>query len=520
MIKGVVWCLALLLGSVFVYGSVGCEYYNSTVVRCENEGSIAPVTYLDESSGFFQYANTDIDRLDDVTYSYGMARKILNTIVYYGLTGLDADTYFVSDNSTFWSASTERTIDLPRRTVEIQKVMYQERYDDDINIFFSVKPNKNTAGEHYLASALHDIDVGQDGVADQVVISDGENITEFWGNPGSTQFYYNVIRLVIAGEYSYRLDFDDPVLVIVNPVGLNGDFYILSYIGYLDQYTTYDFQYRWIDAGCTISCSVGSYMYVESNTSGYDVYVDQAEVTRQTYCKPAKVGTCSISSCYMNQCASQDEVTWEFITNEVTDLPVRCSGAVQCRLVIGAVWSYIARPVLGASTQHNGELNYRCSIGDVGYCYGPHDDGSIYTVGEVYRNVTLLTPADGTLINDSHVWEVFGCGYEWANGVVDADNTSIWFWNQTTPIYTQYDELNVSQNISLDTSISWTCETCFAHSCYQAWNGNWTVTYFTYTPIIEELQGLSTEKKILIIQSEQECTLLCKIRNAFAKWRK
>lgn len=506
----------LLLLSPSALGYVGC-FEDGDLWFCDNGGGIAPLTILNESSGFIQYANSYTERLGDVTYSMGMARKILNTYIYYGTTDLNGPTS-LSYDSDHWEAHVQKSVSLPLRTMQLTKLMEQEDGADMIDITVSAYTTKNTYANHYFANALHDIDVGRDGIADQTVISDGENITEFWGNVNTTQFYYNVERLLIANEYTYRLEFADPVLVIVTPGSVNPDFYVLSYIGNMNAGQNYTFSYQWIDAGCTITCAMGSYMYVESNTSGFDVYVDQGEVTRQTFCKPAKSGTCSVSGCYLNQCAYNPRTgTWDDITRDVVDLPVRCAQP-NCHVAIGLSFLWVARSVTGLSTEANGELNYRCYIDDPAGCSGPTHlggDGSYYVVGEVERNVTLFAPPDGTLFNSSMNWANFSCGSEWANGIVDADNGSIILSNQTIPYYTAEEELNITVNLTIDETVDWTCQYCYGNSCYQAWNGYWTVIFF-YVPIINELSGIDNEV-VILLDDKVSCNFLCRIIRAFTK---
>lgn len=118
----------ILLFSVNAYASnIGCEYYNSTILKCWNNGTIENTTYYDLIG--YQFANA-INRFSWANYDFGieyLGRE-------YSINRTDLDFNWNTDNSTYYLLNWSKLIGVGSRQVYLEYSYKQLLNDDLVNM--------------------------------------------------------------------------------------------------------------------------------------------------------------------------------------------------------------------------------------------------------------------------------------------------------------------------------------------------------------------------------------------------
>ena len=470
------------------------EYDNDTnYLIAWNQGNIINTTFLHKPTGFVQHANY-INNVNDMIYVYGYARPRGANFLYIGLDAIpNADIVYYSDNTNLWYASSKKTIG--QHT--FIKNNSQNLYSDYVNMSFTYRSTNAILGNSYFVFGIRQLDIAQDQKGERILLLRGcGNITEIHNNLTGTHRWENITRLLIdsneTGGVNYDIIFPKGVILIYNLTSpaVNGDLTFFDYIGVVAANTPYHFNYKWIDAACTVICPFSCNVYVQCNTTTLSTTLKQYELTKKTYCRWYDLGFgcgsrgCSISrDCRLSWCiANPPDYSYNQMTILNTDDITR---GAEANMFISSPFKnvYYGLQVRGGRVYNDwGILTVR--LGNSCASYSASCSGSEYNTTLIYRNITLLTPKDNTTINKP-TWFNFTANYSWTASYYD--NLSLFFSNATQAIITlPAGGAFLDENITVDESINWTVQACYSHACFTQWHSSFTIIR-EYAPVVVDV---------------------------------
>lgn len=478
MKKNKVWLLCLIAGifsATLASGTppVGCEQIPS-FLHCWNQGSIAADTYFNITSGFLQHANLP-ERTGDVTYTYGYGTVSGGVPTVHGTNIVPNTLRNRTDNATYYWADAEYTQTQGQNTFTLHKNHTQSLTDNYVNVRFSFQASRRITGNNYFFHGLAGLDVARDGKADLITFAFENGSVEEFNSSLLTNFSRDITKVVIdggPGTYSYVLDFGKNVTMWYTTGGVSGSLLFGEYIGTINADQLYTYSYLWIDAACSISCSgLGSVVVTDgADWDEIDQYQTKSRSCKYVILRPGRGDNCTISNdCTLQIDRNTSSVTWTAITS-TANAGLRCGNQTACtkqaNLIATNTWytfnlsGYIPLPETSFKM-----TNTRCSIS------GQVPDYELeVTTWLINPNVTLWTPLNNTVINQTVPWLVFGCN--WTGR--DAPQILRLKFNGTTN-YTVAGAPapNLSVNISFDSyaGYNWTCEAVEYGHGHDAWNG-------------------------------------------------
>lgn len=465
------------IGVVFAYSEpVGVVDLNNSMILTWNQGRIANETYFNKSTGLLQHANT-IERSDDVTYIYGIARNVSGTMAYWGMESNPGGTITnKTDFSTYYWLNNRIVRTNGPGQFTLDKNHSQNLNDDHVTISFVASANRDYSGEFYVSHGFRNLDINNDKVSETFNFVHGNGSLETWDNRSGDFWFDNVTRIVIdggVGSYSYDLNFSLGVKMRINhsSPSTNPDITFYSFIGNIVRDQVYKYEYKWIDAVCSISCSGLGSVVVTDELSFDEILEFETKERRCKYyiLRPDRTSNCSISNdCNLQIDRNLTSVAWTVITS-TANAPLRCANQTSCVKQANIIpqntyytfnlSGYMPVPQTDVKTTMT-----RCSIsGQI-----PDFEFEVFTY-LLKINVTLWTPANNTQINNTVPWSVFGC-----NWTGPSPNTMSLLFNGSSNYTTGGNPAsNISQNVTFDfySCLNWTCQGCKFGHCHDAWNG-------------------------------------------------
>lgn len=464
------------IGVVFAYSEpVGVVDLNNSMILTWNQGMIANETYFNKSMGLLQHANT-IERSDDVTYIYGIARNVSGTMAYWGMESnpggiitnkTDFSTYYWLNNRIV------RTNGPGQFTLD--KNHSQNLNDDHVTISFVASANRDYSGEFYVSHGFRNLDINNDKVSETFNFVHGNGSLETWDNRSGDFWFDNVTRIVIdggVGSYSYDLNFSLGVKMRINhsSPSTNPDITFYSYIGNIVRDQVYKYEYKWIDAVCSSSCPLNCVIQgTQTNIS--DGQYSQGTFFKNVGCRYMSIGlSCGISGCtvsadcrmewrqYINGYSDNTLITYNDTNNQF-----KCANSPSCfnTSMSNAVYKY--QNLISSAV---GETDMECfqQYGASSFAGGGFSNFIISR-----EDVDLFLDVPTNARNESNNWTVFRSNW---TGNKSPDNMSLYINN--TLNYTQGGGNNLTTNLSWDYFASWTWGVlaCYSHNCVYAQLGN------------------------------------------------
>lgn len=186
--------LMLMVVSVSVEGSpTGCEWYNASVVKCHNRGTIENETYIDV--GGVQIANAP-DRFGWAHYELGIfwwsAPNVSQKIPF---DFSSADMFIDSDNSTYWRVFWNVSMQQGAKKATLEYSYYQALYDDLVNStlqFHTVAGFAAFTRNISLYRLMKNVDIDLDGDYDVLNLEDSDVGYGFYLNQSYEQWFPNL----------------------------------------------------------------------------------------------------------------------------------------------------------------------------------------------------------------------------------------------------------------------------------------------------------------------------------------
>jgi hypothetical protein len=151
---------------------IGCNWHNSTILKCWNNGTIENTTYYNK---YGQYANS-LDRWNWANYMLGgYYVNYLGDKVYYYIDFNLAKLKYVTDNSSYYTAYYEYSRKISSIRIYMNYTFHQNLNDDYVNITFKFDSKPRITIPFYLSNKIINIDInnnGDDNIINYVV--DGE----------------------------------------------------------------------------------------------------------------------------------------------------------------------------------------------------------------------------------------------------------------------------------------------------------------------------------------------------------
>jgi len=460
------------------YGDVGCEYYNSTVIRCENEGDIEPVTFIEASRGI-QMANNLTERFDWLIYDLGLWYEGAggNPIIisFYDLPfdflGIE------SDNLTYWSLSWRANFTAGQKKANFTYTLSQRADDNMVNWTATLKTGSVgwtafNRSVHFWRS-MKDINIDLDGDVDNITFMNGsEQIDQGLNNSN----FYNATGAGITvydtdtnhKVFWWREDYNHTRQITIKN---NSNVWISreTYSAIKPNKTYFMIEW-WIDVeDCTITCGAGASFAVYAQLGGgadTTLYVTENDFDAME-CKYSVFeffppNTCTFADCYLMIEYNESTTNWAILSN-ITSTPVECFD-VYCRYSMDnlAKNTWYEYNLTGLKV---GENDLRCSISG--------NDGTSATGWTVTKTFVELWHPE-----DNHDMSLTNYSYFKANWTVTAPDNMSLYLNDTLNDTQVGSATNYTNNVSFESSgygcWEWDIYSCIDHFCYWSDNGNWT----------------------------------------------
>jgi hypothetical protein len=136
--------LVLVTPTVISTSPIGCEWYNISVLRCWNNGTIENTTYYSLTDVGVQMANRDVSRFDWTTYRMGIHYRADNgshVLIDFNEEGLLNGTYtkrLRTDNLTYYQINVSAYINRGNLSAYMEYTIGQLLNDDYVNFTFRV----------------------------------------------------------------------------------------------------------------------------------------------------------------------------------------------------------------------------------------------------------------------------------------------------------------------------------------------------------------------------------------------
>jgi hypothetical protein len=248
----------LVINTTSAYSQkIGITEYENNYLLAWNQGGIANETYFNISSGLIQHANK-LDRLPDISYVFGYARKTGLTYSFIGLDSIPASVFYNTDFLSYWYAQSNFSVGQH----SFFKNNSQGVSDTFVSMSFSYKSSNAILGNSYFATGIRRLDIGSDGVSEYIVVNLGNGSSEIVYNQSGIKEWVNVTSVFISAfevGYTFNIQFPKGVIMQYNhtSTSTNGDLTFLDYIGVVSAGVPYNFSYFWIDATCRVFCDDG-----------------------------------------------------------------------------------------------------------------------------------------------------------------------------------------------------------------------------------------------------------------------
>lgn len=500
-------CFMLLL-SYPVGASIGCEYYNSTVLLCYNEGLQENLTFFEVPTG--QMWNFNDSRQNWMTYEAGAFLDLSNKWdVDFSL----ADFSYYNDSDYYkvvWSY--ERTQG-PRRAV-INHTRMQHLKDNRVTIWTNITLTKNWDNWNHpihIYWGMTDIDIWNDGLIDGYNLDNGSIIAWPLNASGTyTARDYLTINSITPSEGAVKWWWQGNKTVIIE----NEEAYFYDTIQppFIDGQLI-SLRYEWIDVDpCTPVCSIGCQGFLNVNDS-YSVYdgwnqTDTFEVKATLSiagftCGPT--GSCSWPNCavgfFENYSDTGLSTKYEAVINEDYNQSWNCIND-ECYTKIpptGRIY-YRNATIEGIRPGRTRVVAMLTSISNISQTLaGAVKYAVVGQLGINYSldlNITLNAPYDGIILNFNNMTDYSFIAntsdntsdqkqrYSWSSWLAIYVNNSL-YANSSSDRYTRStwytNTTAIIDNLTASGIYEWDAYACDPYrKCAWSWNGNRTII-FNYT---------------------------------------
>lgn len=123
-----------MVGSALATPSVGCEYYNATLIRCENNGGIEPVTFVDVNG--INLFNNNTNRSGWTEYDWGFewtgSGGVNRSVSWNALPAVAP--VIRTNNLTYWMLNWTKTVFLGTKTANLTLLIGQRLNDSEVEL--------------------------------------------------------------------------------------------------------------------------------------------------------------------------------------------------------------------------------------------------------------------------------------------------------------------------------------------------------------------------------------------------